>query len=241
MYLNSPAAYVLISGQPAPAREGARKRQTLTAATLKLIYVILRNPESLQFTQRELSKQSGISLDAVNSAIKTLQESNYLMPLKQKKNRIADYDDLLERWESGYMETLRAKLLVGNYTFVKPISQKEKIEAIRHHAEQGKYLIGGELGAAMMTDHLRPQKFTLHVGEQYKALMPLLFLKPATQGEITLIKQFGKENAWTKVSSLADPLLVRAELLMDTDERLYETAAILLDEYIKPEQQHVYR
>ncbi len=154
MYLKSPAAYVLISGQPAPARESARKRQSLTPATLKLVYVFLRNPESLQLTQRELSQQAGISLDAVNGAIKTLQESNYLVQLKYKKNRLADYEGLLERWESGYIETLRPKLFIGNYTFIKSISQQEKIEAIQHHATQGEYLIGGELGAAMITSYL---------------------------------------------------------------------------------------
>jgi hypothetical protein len=241
MYLKSPAAYVLISGQPAPARESARKRQSLTAATLKLVYVFLRNPESLQFTQRELSKQAGISLDAVNGAIKTLQESNYLVQLKHKKNRLADYEGLLERWESGYIETLRQKLFIGNYTFIKLVSQQEKIEAIQHQANQGKYLIGGELGAAMITSYLRPQRFTLHVEEQYRTLMPQLLLKPDPQGEVTFIRQFGTENPWTKASSLADPLLVHAELLTSTDDRLLETADILLDEYIKPQDLHDYQ
>jgi hypothetical protein len=57
----------------------------------------------------------------------------------------------------------------------------------------------------------------LHIEEQYRALMSQLLLKPAPQGEIRFIRQFGTENAWTKASSLANPLLVHAELLTSTD------------------------
>ncbi len=71
--------------------------------------------------------------------------------------------------------------------------------------------------------------------------MSQLLLKPDPQDEITFIRQFGTENAWTKASSLADPLLVHAELLTSTDDRLHETADILLNEYIKPRDQHDYQ
>ena len=82
----------------------------------------------------------------------------------------------------------------------------------------------------------RPERAVIHVPEGDPATMAReLGLLPDPKGQVMLIKTFGKRNAWTDSPSslpLADPLLLRAELVMETDERLQPSRRTLLEDHI---------
>jgi hypothetical protein len=60
-------------------------------------------------------------------------------------------------------------------------------------------------------------------------------LLPDPKGNVDLIRIFGTDNAYDKRRpALADPLLVRAELLRAPGERIREIADDLFDKHIAP-------
>ncbi|MEL7477175.1 MAG: type IV toxin-antitoxin system AbiEi family antitoxin, partial [Cyanobacteria bacterium J06555_12] len=146
---------------------------------------------------------------------------------------------LRDRWEVGYAETLYPKLLLGRFSPIGSQAPDEIFEELLLRAEAEGYLIGGELGAAVATEYLRPQTAVLHVNESYRMLIPRLRLKPDPKGSISFLSIFGTKNTWSQDRRLADPLLIRAELLRVNDERLRETAELLLDQCIREGSQDV--
>lgn len=238
MYLNSPAAYVWVQGKR-PQQPPPKKRSIFSLTCLKLIYVILVQPTVLGETYRTLAKISGISLGAVSAAIQALYDSGYLQRQKGGEYRLTNYQKLLSIWELGYVEKLRPKLVVGTYTMTGLEQISDIADQLRSKSKSGDLLMGGELGAAISTQYLRPQRATLHMADDIRTLIVQLRLRPDPTGNITVLKQFGQWNAGDK-SHLASPLLLRAELLVEPDERLRETAA-LLKESLPAEDAHANR
>jgi hypothetical protein len=240
MFLNSPATYILIRGKRLLKHPGANTK-AITTTGLKLIYVLLQNPYLLQATYREMAASAGIAASSVVNILSNLEEFLYIQRQRNGGYRLTDYTKLLHRWELGYAERLRPKLFLGTFTPSRQ-SFSELTKSLNQFAKNDHFLIGGELGAAIATDYLRPQKVTLHVSGNYRPLLVKLRLKPDPNGEITLLNQFGTSNAWVSAENqnppLASPLLLYAELLMENDDRLRETAERLLEKYIAPQYLH---
>ncbi|MBW4422058.1 MAG: hypothetical protein KME13_23060 [Myxacorys californica WJT36-NPBG1] len=235
LYLNSPGIYALVRRQR--HLEVGSKSSEITSTSLQIIYSLLQDLKNLGSSNFEstLAEFQGIPSSTVKNELEKLARLGYL---QHRRNRyyIVDYIKLLERWEMGYVESLRPKLLINTFT---PIGQRtfsEVADDITQHAKEYGYLIGGELGAAIATDYLRSTTTTLHVPEEYRSIFVKLKLKPSPKGEISFVRQFGMSNAWNnnRFSILADPLLVHAELQMIHDDRVRETANRLFDEYIAP-------
>jgi hypothetical protein len=232
MYLNSPAAYILIRGER-PLIITTAAKSVLTATSLKLIYVLLNDSRVLEANYRELAQFAGISLGAVSSTVQNLYKSGYLQRQRGGGYRLDDYLKLFSIWEIGYIEKLRPKLFAGTFEMAGYADFTAISEKLREKAEKEGYLIGGELGAAISTRYLRPQRATLHVSGNIRELIVALRLKPNAEGKVTLLHQFGQWNSWwERDRTLASPLLLHAELLVEYDDRLRETATLLLDKYL---------
>jgi hypothetical protein len=107
------------------------------------------------------------------------------------------------------------------------------------NAMKEEVLIGGELAAALATRNLRPQTVTFHLrcDRPLSPLIQEMRLIPDRTGNIVILEQFGEMSAWRwekyEKEHLVNPLLVYAELLHGTpDDRLRETAKIILDQYL---------
>jgi hypothetical protein len=170
-----------------------------------------------------------------------LYKLGYLQRQREGKYIIDKYNKLLERWEIGYAETLRPKLFIGAYTPALQRDFSDIKESIIQLASYDKFLIGGELGAALATYYLIPRSATLHVNKNHSSIAAKLKLKPSPQGEITFIQQFGNQNSgfYNQVEHIADPLLLHAELLLSDNDRLRETAERIYDKFILDRQQDV--
>ncbi|MCT7969566.1 type IV toxin-antitoxin system AbiEi family antitoxin [Laspinema sp. D1] len=246
IYLNNPAAYILIRGQRRP-KGNPLSRSKITVTTLKLIYILLKNPHILQATVGDIAAAAGIASSTVLRSLQDLYELGYLQRQRDGNYRIVNYPKLLERWEMGYAESLRPQLIVEAFTPAGEESFSDVAERLMEGAKEGKFLLGGELGAAIATDYLRPQSATLHLVEsgpqtsvksQAMAIAAKMRLKPNLKGNIVFVQQFGKQNVWSEdgMETLADPLLLHAELLLIPDERSQETADRLYTNSIAPRQ-----
>ncbi|MDJ0616095.1 MAG: type IV toxin-antitoxin system AbiEi family antitoxin [Calothrix sp. MO_192.B10] len=239
IYLNSPAAYILIRGQHRPKEKYTSPLQ-ITPNNLKVIYILLKLPNILKASLKELADAAGVTSTTANHTLKNLYRLGYLQRQPGGNYRIAHYSKLLERWEIGYIESLRPKLLLGHFTPVVKGKLAEILDNIIQQAKEKNFLIGGELGAALTSSYLVPTGATLHVKDNYRLIAAKLKLKPSPEGKIIFLQQFGLDNAgdYNQAEPIADPLLIHAELMMENNERLEETAKRIFIKYIEPRQQN---
>jgi hypothetical protein len=212
----------------------------ITTSTLKVAYALLQEPKILSDTQ-VVAEVAGIDSKTVKRSLDSLYQLNYLQRLRGGKYQIQDYINLLERWEMSYVEELRSELLIDTFSPIKNLLFTDVSNEILEIAQLDKILVGGELGAAILTDYLQPVSTVLHIPEQenYRMITTKLRLKQDKKGSITILKQFGTQNNFKDDESkpIADPLLIHAELALSPDERLKETAKGLYDKHIAKRKQ----
>jgi len=245
IYLNSPAIYVLARNQV--SKESASKSLEITAAALQVIYALLSQPNLFargDDFDEEIAYISGVTPKTVKNTLKKLQDLDYIK-YRNGKYEIVDYVKLLERWELGYSERLRAKLLLGTFTPIGGGDFSEVRDKIKECAEKYDYLIGGELAASVMTDYLRPITTVLHLRSESdsRQIAVQLRLKPDPDGGIVFLQTFGdikyQRNEFGEFQkSLANPLLIHAELVRTGNSRLKETAQLIYDKYIEKSAQN---
>ncbi|MCG9890967.1 MAG: hypothetical protein MH252_07820 [Thermosynechococcaceae cyanobacterium MS004] len=239
IYLNSPEIYILVRNQV--SKEGASKSLEITAAALQVIYAFLSQPNLLveyDFDE-EISHISGVTPNTVKNILKKLQNLDYIAR-RRGRYEIVDYVRLLERWELGYIERLRAKLLLGTFSPIEKGGFPEVKDKIKECAKQFNYLIGGELAASIMTDYLRPISATLHLinNSDSRQIAVKLKLKPDPDGDVVLLQTFGHVeyqlcDREKNQQNLVHPLLIHAELIRTGNSRLKETAQLIYDRYIE--------
>lgn len=253
IYLNSPDIYVVVRNQI--AKEGTSRSLEITATALQVMYALLAHSRGLRkkselmrsldpgitpdtpISDEQISRLSGVSLKTVKSNLKKLQDLDYITT-KDQGYEIVDYVKLLERWELGYSERLRAKLLLGTFSPIGKAEFSTVRDQIQHCADEYDYLIGGELGAAIMTDHLRPISAALYLpnSSASRKLAVNLKLKPDLEGNIIFFQAFGSKgglglNPSTK--NVVNPLLIHAELVWTGNSRLKEMAQYIYHKYIE--------
>ncbi|KKJ00140.1 type IV toxin-antitoxin system AbiEi family antitoxin [Prochlorothrix hollandica] len=239
IYLNSPEIYVLVRNQI--SKESVSKSLEITASALQVIYALLSQPDlfgkGCDFDE-EIAYTSGVTPKTVKNTLKKLQDLDYIT-YRHGNYEIIDYVRLLERWELGYSERLRAKLLLGTFTPIGKSIFSEVGDKIKEDAKHYDYLIGGELAASMMTEYLRPVSATLHLSSNSdsRKIAVNLKLKPDSNGNIAFLRTFGhakyQQNKLEEFQqSLVNPLFIHAELVRTGNSRLKEAAQLLYDSYI---------
>jgi hypothetical protein len=243
LYLNNPCIYMLVNNYNKKIKD--RKSSEITAANLQVMYAIMRYKKPLFDITKHIFNQalhknyyekiaytSGVSLSTVRNTIEKLKKLKYI------KKRFDEYEitndiEFLERWELGYTERLRDKLFIG--TFIPAMNRffSEVTPDIEEYASPDTYLIGGELGAALLTNYIRPIGATLHLHPSMREseVAVKLKLKPDPQGKVIMLKSFGEDQEYKQ--KLIHPLLIHAELMYSEDSRLEETANKIYDKYIE--------
>ncbi|MFN7656730.1 MAG: type IV toxin-antitoxin system AbiEi family antitoxin, partial [Dolichospermum sp.] len=194
-------------------------------------------PYILQYPTLEMIVNvAGVDSKTVKRSLETLYQLNYLQRQRNGTYRIENYTKLLERWEMGYIENLRREILIGTFSTRENIDFNDISKHILEIAQNQKIIIGGELGAAIYTDYLKPMSMTIHIPEEYnyRVITTMLRLKPDPKGNIIILKQFGNKNQpkYSLYEHIADTLLIHAELCLYPDERVKETAKRLYKKYI---------
>ena len=239
IYLNSPEIYIVVRNQT--STDSTNKPLEITSAVLQVMYALLSYPEltSIENSEINISYCSGVSPQTVKSILKKLQELKYIRR-SQGEYEIISYIKLLERWELGYAERLRAKLLIKTYSSIGKQNLSEIEGLIKTYASEYKYLIGGELAASIITTYLRPISVVLHLNKEtidyHREIAVKLKLKPNPEGNITFLQNIGDYGDYEYgelAKNIIDPLLIHAELVRTGDSRLKETAQLIFDKYIE--------
>tara|TARA_R110000868_G_scaffold105784_1_gene290480 strand:+ start:784 stop:1773 length:990 start_codon:yes stop_codon:yes gene_type:complete len=207
--------------------------EIFTPSGAQILFHLLQNPELINATYRHLSEISKVSLGSVSKTINGLLNEEFAVKQDtEKKYQLIRLEELLEKW----IDVLNQKILpankLGNFTFT-----KDKFEILESNPEfETRW--GGESGAAMLTDYLIPEKYTLFTNRPKQDLIKNYRLLPKDDGEITVYKPFWKMGScrdnYEDSHIAAHPLLIYAELVNSGNDRNIETAKIIFDEYIKP-------
>lgn len=216
--------FVYVEGRKAKINKKTNQTRAFQEAGLKLLLLLISNPETLQFSYRELAEKTGIALGSVSNIFKELEESHYL--LKTRNTRVLkNQDEIIERWVIAYNELL------------KPRSFRKKMRAIgnefnsKHIINNNdlKLYLGGEPGGALLTGQLKPKDYIIYTDEETSKVAKELKLVPDEAGNIELYSKFWTDSFHLKNEYTAPPLVIYADLLGSGNNRNIETAKLILE------------
>lgn len=235
IFLNQPPLFIYVSGQKRK-QPMVRIAKAFRSSGLKLIFLLIKKPEAINWTYRRIAETSGNALGSVGQLIEDLRTMGFIRMAGNRLKYLEDYDELISRWEMHYAEDLRPKLVKARCRMAggKPI--ETLLEGIGTMGSEGKILVGGELGASLLLKMLRPEKATLHIAEELSKVSTRLRLIPDENGPVTILNAFGRANQYEELQSgmcgLADPLLIHAEILLENSDRLRSIANYIYQTHI---------
>lgn len=161
---------------------------------------------------RELAERAGVSLGSVSGVLQDLAEMDFIFEA-QKRRAWKNRAGLLDRWVTAYHDILRPRLLQKRLRFSQP-EQFYNWDDLSLPRADDVLLWGGEPGAALLTNQLTPEKFTLYTKGSWHEVMRALQLIPMDDGPIEVLDLFWTEERGQYQGNLiVPPLLIYADLM----------------------------
>lgn len=236
-YINEKPLYIYIKGLKKNDKtyhtDGAGQKfaRIFQPTGLKILYALLRDKELLNAPYREIADVTGVALGTVGRVFNDLKKGGYLVEYNKKNRRLKNKKYLLEKWVEAYPEKLRPKLLIGTFTAEKyDWWQNVDTNIVNYGAKWG-----GEVGAAKLTGHLKPEKITVYMPKEGgKRLLIDNRLRKDPNGNIQIYKMFQEQetNYLFEFNDIVEPIIIYADLLATGDPRNIETARIIYDQYL---------
>jgi hypothetical protein len=127
-------------------------------------------------TYPELAESCNIALGSVSKIMKALLNEGYIIQHKKAKGELIRRKELLDRWVTTIIEKVLHTKKGGTYMFGKTkVSDWKNIQAPLQWA--------GEPGAAILTNYLNPEKFSLFTDLSPKQIMIEAGLLPDINGQ----------------------------------------------------------
>lgn len=242
-YINEKPLYIFIKGNKNRVQANIIKAQDAPATGrafqstgIKVVYALIRNPQLVTAPYRDIANIAGVALGTVGWVINDLKQGGYLIEYGKKQRRLKNKKQLLHKWVAAYLEKLRPKLFLGAFTTENEYWWKDLDEGIVDYKARW----GGEVAAAKMTGHLKPEKITIYMHKEGgNKLLAENRLHKHPKGNIQIYRTFWKdEENWgneiqrftDNMMDCVDPMIVYADLLATGDPRNLETAKIIYDE-----------
>lgn len=221
-----PGLYLLVEGRYEKKPVTANSR--FAEGVMKLLFVLLSHPETLNETYRSLAEKAGISLGMVSKAFDYLEAQRYFRK-SLKGRRLMNENELQILWLKDYAAALRPKL--DFLRLSAPASWGELM------LEPGEYWSGEIIAEKLSDGYLIPETgviFTPHVLLQRRKD---LALKPVPDGKLQLVSCF-----WGRftLNLKAEAMLCVAELLTSGEDRNQETVRIINDKYLHLSESHLF-
>jgi len=229
VFLKQKGLHVFVTGRKARGVNlpEARRARAFNATGSRLVFALLCHPGLENKPYRDLAREAGISLGAVNWIMSDLKSLGHLVDNGPHGRRLVNRKELLKRWVAAYPEQLRPKLLIDRF-------HKEGARDWWQKAQLPPQAFwGGEIGAALITSHLRPEAVTIYAETNLPRLQAQYGLRRDSRGETELLHRFWAFDHWDHQDKHVVPaVLIYADLLRTADDRNLETAEILYDQSI---------
>lgn len=237
-YVHIPGS-ILIDVQGKPRKRTIEMRQTalFQPKGMQLIFVLLKNAESVNYTIRKLQKLAGISYERTATAIQELKSKGYLQPSGKKTFRLIRKRELFEKWIANYGDRLRPNIFMGGYK-ASPDGLHQLSGLLRTYLQSERYYaIGGPSATELLTNYNRAVVKDLYIdpGEFYK-ISQKIGIVPARDANIHVFSLFSSEVISEIIIEgfrIVHPLLTYAETLYNTGDREREAAQIVYDQYLR--------
>jgi hypothetical protein len=230
-YVKQKNLLVYIKGEKLVKLPKVNQTRAFQEAGLKLIFVLLNDPKAVNKTYREIALLANISLASVGYVMKELEEANVILSTHQKRV-LKNTSALLNRWIVAYNDVLRPRLLKMRMRFSKS-SNNNYWNTLPINKLPGVTLWGGEPAAAILTQQLKPAKYTIYTKEEWQNIAKEFNLIPDENGEIEVLSIFWDVNLFDRHKNTVPSLLVYTDLINSGLERNMETAKIILDNELK--------
>lgn len=216
---------IFIDGQKKPKQEKTNQSRAFQEAGLKILFQLLYKPEHLQDSYRKITEKADVSIGSVSNVMAELEDLNYLLKTSDKRV-LKNKNKLLERWIVEYNAVLRPRIVRKKMRFLDDDFQQQW-RNINTHFSDGSVLWGGEPGAAILTENLRPEKFTLFTNLDLSEVAKAVKLVPSENGDVEILQKFWNNNSENKKTAPA--LLIYADLINSGFGRNIETAKQILE------------
>ncbi|GJM33628.1 MAG: hypothetical protein DHS20C18_26290 [Saprospiraceae bacterium] len=223
-YISYDRIYIFIDTNKRIKLEDTDSNAAFSKTGLKVIYHLLSNKDSINYSYRKLGEISGVSIDTIGRVYRELVRDKYFVKVSNRKYKIIDYDRLFKDWVTLFNKTLRPKLKKRSFRF----SNNQSIQSLLAANFNGK--ISGELAAEKLSSYNIAEKANIYVKGSFVDLAMKLDLRPDKNGQITMIEQFWNDSS-DNSERIADLPLVYADLISDPKPRNLETAKLIFNEY----------
>ncbi|MCD4795031.1 MAG: hypothetical protein K8R54_17490 [Bacteroidales bacterium] len=226
-YISHDELFIFISGQKTKRIAKTNQSRAFQEAGIKLIFHLLRKPENIQFSYRELAETADISVGSVSNVMKELEELNFILKTKTKRI-LKNMPDLLNRWIIAYNDVLQPRLIKNRMRFAE-IDNYYNWDTLPVQDVEDINLWGGEPAAAVLTGQLQPEKFTIYTNGNWQNIAADLKLIPDENGQIEILQMFWNEEDKYRENYITPALLIYADLMGSGDDRNIETAKLILE------------
>lgn len=210
-----------------PMKSGITGR-AFTRTGLRLVFHFLLDPGLLDLTYREIAKRTGVVFGNINVVVNDLKQQGFLVELEKNRFVLNNRAELLKRWMEGYEEKLKPALKVGNFRFLgtEDILQWKEIPL-----QPMKTYWGAEPAAELLTNYLKPGKWTLYTLETRQELISNYRLVPDEEGPVEVFRKFWQTQE--AIDRVVPPLLVYADLINTGERRCMESAQKVYERYLQ--------
>lgn len=222
-FLKAKGLYVFIDGKKGRTNRKKLRHKAFTKTGLKLVFHLLLDPNLLQQTYRVIAATASISLDSVAKTFASLKELGFIVTLDERKIKLINQRELLNRWIYQYGDKLKPSLKIGQYRF--RIAQNDwksiKLNATTQWS--------GEPGGDLLTNYLHPEIWTLYTSLSRTELIKSYPIIPDERGRLFVYEQFWRPD----IVPCIPPLLVYADLMYSGIARNIETARRIDEQYLQ--------
>ncbi len=214
---------------PPPA---AVARRGLSVAGLQVLFAVLAEPELLNATARELAEGSGAGTAAATETVRRLQQEGLINDTTGQRS-LQDPRALLDRWATGYTQSVRPRQLIGTYR-----TEDRDPQTLEHDIEEllgdaTRWAFGGAAGAHRLVRHFRGERTVVHLASTQPGLPKRLRAARADNGDLILLHTPGRVAYEGVKPRTAHPLLIYAELLAEGEPRAREVASMILQAHLE--------
>ncbi len=224
-YINEQDIFVYITGQKSKKLPKTNQSRAFQETGIKLIFNLLKSPNNLQLSYRELAKMTDVSIGSVSNVMTELESLSFILKTKTKRV-LKNTEDLIERWIVAYNDVLRPRILKKHMRF--NLEYLNKWDTLPIQDIDNVNLWGGEPAAAILTGQLQPEKFTIYTNTNWQSIAKKFKLIPDENGDVEILQMFWKEEDQYREYYTAPKLLVYADLISSGYERNIQIAKELL-------------
>jgi hypothetical protein len=202
------------------------KDQKLTNSMAVMLFYLLAHKTELNQTVRNLASATKLSNDTIQKTKDWLKAKHYVVAQSKKEYVWNDWKAAYQRWLTAYEEDLRPKNLLKTFDWTTENQQSSRLPIL----QIGQYWTGEAAILHQKAGIVNIALWEIYTQGSSTELMKQLRLIPKNNGNIKAYNQFWQ---WESENQVLSPLLIYADLLLNTDARIQELAKKYEHEYIK--------